>query len=427
VRRPEATASEAGGLVLREVVAGYGARTVLDGVSVRSDRGEVVGLIGPNGSGKTTIVRVAARGLRPRSGSVSVAGQDPYRGSARQAARLMAVVPQDVAPAFEFTVLEMVLLGRAPHRSPWGGAGGEDWGRVREAMHLADVQHLGDRFMGSLSGGERQRVILAQALAQDAPVLVLDEPTTHLDLSHVVGMLGLVRRLAREEGKAVLAVFHDLNLAAAYCDRVYALDRGRIMAEGRPASVITHDLVASVFGVEAAVGQDPSTGLPTVLPGPEPAPWPRSAARAHVVGGAGRGAGAMRLLAELGFAVSCGVLHATDTDALVSERLGLVRVTVPAFSSVGDEDVAECAPLLAAARVVVVADPPFGPGNVANLRMALRAAEVGVPIVLLDREPVGERDFTDGVASELWARLSSVAAVVRTEEELAATVAGVPR
>src|SRR4029077_14038665 len=116
------------------------------------------------------------------------------------------------------------------------GTGLTDWPLVREAMRRADVQHLADRSMGSLSGGERQRVVLAQALAQDAPVLILDEPTTHLDLAHVVGMLGLVRRLAREEGAAVLAVFHDLNLAAAYCDRIYALDRGRVVAAGGPAA-----------------------------------------------------------------------------------------------------------------------------------------------------------------------------------------------
>src|SRR5437773_2923041 len=211
----------------------------------------MTGLIGPNGSGKTTLVRVASRGLPPRSGTVRVAGRDPYGMPARRAARTVAVVPQEVAPAFAYTALEIVLMGRTPYVSPWGGGTPDDWAAVRRAMQATNVHHLADRPIEELSGGERQRVILAQALAQDAPVLVLDEPTTHLDIRHVVEILALVRSLARDGGRAVLSIFHDLNLASQYCDRIYALAGGRVVAEGSPGAVLTPALVRDIFGIEA--------------------------------------------------------------------------------------------------------------------------------------------------------------------------------
>ena len=253
------------GLTLDRVTAGYGGgRPVLDRVSMTVLPSEVVGLIGPNGSGKTTLVRVASRGLRPSDGAATVAGHDPYALSARAVARLVAVVPQEMTPAFAFTVREVVTMGRAPHVSPWGGTSSLDEAIARRAMKLTDVERLQDRYLAELSGGERRRVVLAQALAQDAPTLLMDEPTTHLDLRHMVDLLTLVRRLASEEGKAVLAIFHDLSLAAATCDRLYALSGGRVVAAGTPEEVVTPDLLRTVFGVEAEVAVSPSTGRPAV-------------------------------------------------------------------------------------------------------------------------------------------------------------------
>jgi iron complex transport system ATP-binding protein len=232
--------------------------------------GEVVGLVGPNGSGKTTLVRVASRSLRPKSGRVLVGGVDPYGLPARRAARGVAVVPQDVQPAFSFTALEVALMGRAPYRSAWSLGGGEDWAIVRRAMEATGVAELADRPMEELSGGERRRVVLAQVLAQDAPVVLLDEPTTHLDLLHVVELHGIVRRMATDGAKAVLAIFHDLTLAASTCDRMYALAGGRIVAEGTPEEVVTRELLADVYGVKAEILPNPSTGRPMVALGTTP-------------------------------------------------------------------------------------------------------------------------------------------------------------
>jgi iron complex transport system ATP-binding protein len=343
---------------------------------------------------------------------VRVQGLDPYALSAREAARLIAVVPQELNPAFDYSVLEMVLMGRSPYRSSWGR--GDDWGQVRRAMAASNVQHLAERGMGELSGGERQRVILAQALAQDAPVLLLDEPTTHLDMRHVVEILTLVRGLARGENRAVLAIFHDLNLASAYCDRIYVLSEGRVVAQGPPAEVVTSRLIRDVFGVETEVTVGGATGRPAVVVAPALSVIGGlgPSERAHVIGGAGRGAGVLRLLVERGFDVTIGVLHAGDTDESVAERLNLLRVTVPPFSTIDARSAADCRELVDEASLLVVCDAPFGPGNLENLRLALEAATRGTRTILVEQIPIEERDFTGGLATNLWHALGRVVTVV---------------
>ena len=406
-------------LIVEGVTAGYGpAPPVVHDVSLSVRTGEVVGLVGPNGSGKTTLVRVASRTLRPTAGRVRIAGRDPFTMSGREAARLVAVVPQDVVPAFSFTALEVVLMGRTPYRSAFGGGGPDDWARTRAAMVAASVQHLADRPLEELSGGERQRVVLAQALAQEAPVLLLDEPTSHLDIRHVVDVLAIVRGLAEREGAAVLAILHDLNVASIVCDRLVVLHRGRVVAEGAPGSVITDPLLRDVYGVQAEIVADHASGRPTVrLGAPRPTPVPLGR-RAHVVGGAGRAAPLLRKLSEVGFEVSVGVLHGSDTDEAVAERLNLVRVSVPPFSAIDAASAEGCRRLMEAADLLVVCDVPFGPGNVENLRLALAAARSGVRTVLLEEVPIADRDFTGGEATELWEALRGFATVARSYDEV---------
>ncbi len=404
-------------LVFEGVRAGYGAADVLKGVSLAVRPGEVVGLVGPNGCGKTTLVRVASRALKPSGGSVRLIGNDPYELSSKEAARLVAVVPQDVIPAFSFDVLDFVLMGRAPYLSRWTGGGPEDWAKAREAMEAVGVQHLADRPMDELSGGERRRAVLAQALAQDAPVLLLDEPTTHLDIRHVVEFHQVIRWLADDRQVAVVAVLHDLTLAAALSDRLVAMAGGEIVADGQPEEVVTRSLLRTVYGVVADVEASAATGRPAVVLGPLEHAIVPTGLRVLVVGGAGRGAPLMRLLLERGIHVVAGVLHGSDTDVDVAERLDIEHVSVPAFSEIDEEATAAWRRHAAATDLVVVCDPPLGPGNVRNLELALEQAEAGKPVVLLDSIPIAERDFTGGRATELWERLRARATVTRGYDE----------
>ncbi|HLY75337.1 MAG TPA: heme ABC transporter ATP-binding protein [Planctomycetota bacterium] len=247
------------------IACAYDGADVLSEVTVRLSSGDFVALAGPNGSGKSTLIRALSRVLRPRLGTALLDGQDLYSLPARQSAKSIAVVPQETALEFEFTCEEIVLMGRAPHLGRFEIETELDRAVVKEAMERTATWELRKRSIGELSGGERQRVLLARAFAQEPRVLLLDEPTAHLDLSFQVQILRLVRELRNEKRTAVLASLHDLNLAAAYADRIVLLSKGRIAAAGTPQEVLSERVLRPVFGPEVAVRIHPDTGGPLVL------------------------------------------------------------------------------------------------------------------------------------------------------------------
>lgn len=251
-------------LEARGVACGYGREDVLAGASVAVRPGEFVAVVGPNGSGKTTLLRAMSRVLPPREGAVALEGRDLYALSARESALAIAVVPQETSIEFEFTCGEVVLMGRSPRIGRFGSEGDRDLAVARESMERTGTWELRDRPITELSGGERQRVILARAFAQEPRVLLLDEPTAHLDLAYQVQVLRLVRAMRDERKVAVLATLHDLNLAAAVADRVVLLSKGRVVAEGAPEKVLSEDVLRPVFGPELKVGLHPGTGRPYV-------------------------------------------------------------------------------------------------------------------------------------------------------------------
>ena len=256
-------------LELRGVEATYPGRPttltpVLANVDLQVGAGEMLALIGPNGSGKTTLLRVASGGLRPTAGAALLDGRDLTALAARERARHIAVVPQDGPIPSGLFVREMVSLGRTPYSRLLLGPTLQDRQAVAWALEAAGVEDLAERFVDELSGGERQRVILARALAQQASVLLLDEPTANLDLHHQVAMLELVRGLSREHGLAVLTAVHDLQLAALYCDRVALLSAGQLVSQGSPEAVLTAPLLLEAFGQRVVLSAHPTHGVPLV-------------------------------------------------------------------------------------------------------------------------------------------------------------------
>jgi iron complex transport system ATP-binding protein len=252
-------------LRLINLSAGYGARLILRSVSFTINAGQVLALVGPNGAGKSTLIRVLSGVLRVRGGEARLNGTDLLGLSPAERARRVAVVPQLVHLPEAFTVSEIVLMGRTPHLPLWAGEGRRDCEVAWAAMGRARVEALADRRVDELSGGEQQRVVLARALAQEPQVLLLDEPTAHLDLKHQIGVLDLVQTLAREENLAVLMTLHDLNLAALYADQVALMQRGEIVAQGTARDVFTADQLSRVYGVEISVGVHPVRGTPVVM------------------------------------------------------------------------------------------------------------------------------------------------------------------
>ena len=237
----------------------------LERVSLRAGAGELVGLLGPNGAGKSTLVRLAAGLARPTSGEVRLAGLDPFTAPRREVARVCALVPQEPRVAWPFTVREAVMMGRASRQGLLAVASRFDRGAVDGALAACDLVHLADRRLDALSGGERRRVFFARALAQEPRVLLLDEPTAFLDLAHQVAAMRMAEVAARA-GLCVVAVLHDLNLAAASCDRLVVLSSGRVVAEGAPAEVLSAERVREVWGVPVWRGVNADTGKPVVLP-----------------------------------------------------------------------------------------------------------------------------------------------------------------
>ncbi len=251
-------------LSIDDVTIRYEARTILHGVSLSVNAGEVLALIGPNGVGKSTLIRACSGNLKPIGGHITIDGQEVYRLRVEDRAKLIAVVPQAMRLPETFSVFETVLMGRTPYLGWLGREGETDRSAVQAALDRTSTLGLAERLIGELSGGEQQRVLIARALAQAARTLLLDEPTAHLDLKHQSSILSLVCDLAHAENYAVLIALHDLNLAAQYADRVALLSNRTVAAIGTAEAVLTEGNLSSAYGLRITVYEHPAHGAPLV-------------------------------------------------------------------------------------------------------------------------------------------------------------------
>ncbi|SEV90060.1 heme ABC transporter ATP-binding protein [Halobacterium jilantaiense] len=372
---------------------------ILDDVSTTVPDGRLVGVVGPNGAGKSTLLRAMNGVVDPDAGTVLVDGEAVHDLSSKAASRRIATVPQDTHVSFDFTVRQTVEMGRHPHQPRFGSDSDPD--AVDRAMERAEVAQFADRDVTSLSGGEKQRVLLARALAQDAPILLLDEPTASLDVNHQVRTLELVRGLADSDDRAVVAAIHDLDLAARYCDELVLVADGEVLDSGLPRDVLTPEAIRSAFDARVAVGTDPATGSPTVTPLPDADA--DLDARVHVLGGGDTATPLVRELVDAGAAVSVGPVVAGDTDHETAERFGLDCVTVDPFGPPGDEADARAREHVAAADAVVVAADAADWGANASLRSAAERAVVVGETALGDAGTASTRVATGDVADAVAA------------------------
>lgn len=252
-------------LQITDLSVRYGERFALREVSLDLPPGSFVAVLGPNGAGKSTLVRALTRLVKPDSGEIRCGGRLLKEWGTAELARTIAVAPQDVWAPFEYSVLEMVLMGRSPHLSGMGLESEAEVALARRSLARLKLAGLEARPIQTLSGGERQRVLLARVLAQDAPVVILDEPTAHLDIAHQQRTLALMAELNRE-GRTVVVVLHDLNLASLYCPRLVLLADGRIAGDGTSEEVLTQERLTEIYGARVLVSRHPQTGRPVVLP-----------------------------------------------------------------------------------------------------------------------------------------------------------------
>lgn len=253
-------------LAASDLSVGYDAATVIDGLDVEIETGRVTTIVGPNGCGKSTLLRTLSRLLKPTSGQVMLDGRDIASHRPKEVARILGLLPQNPVAPDGLTVADLVSRGRHPHQSWYRQWSRDDELAVARAMDLTSTTELADRVVESLSGGQRQRVWIAMTLAQETDLVLLDEPTTYLDLAHAVDVLDLVDELRHDHGKTVVMVLHDLNLAARYSDSLIVMRDGAIVAEGAPNDVLTPQLLQEAFGLASQILVDPVSGTPMVVP-----------------------------------------------------------------------------------------------------------------------------------------------------------------
>ncbi len=397
----------------------YDSTKILENVSFSVQTGMFLGILGPNGSGKTTLLKSISRVLKPRKGTVLLDEANIYRMKTVDVAKKLAVVPQESSIGFSFTVQNIVLMGRSPHLSRFQSETPEDLAIAKKAMEYTGTLHLANRLITELSGGERQRVIIARALTQQPKVLLLDEPTTHLDIGNQLEIMDLIKQLCVDKQMLVVGVFHDFNLAARYCDSVILLKKGKIVAAGSVANTLTSENIKRVFGIDTIVNKHPVTALPYVIPISHPKDQQSRNFSVHLICGAGTGSTLMKILSDEGYIVTAGVLNSMDTDHETAHLLGIRIVEEAPLSPIADAVHAANLELVCKANAVILTSIPFGRGNMRNLEAAKAAVEKGIPTLVIDEVPAKDRDFTQGQATALMTELKKKGAVfVKSQEEL---------
>jgi len=397
----------------------YGSIKALDNVNFSVREGEFVGILGPNGSGKTTVLRSISRVLKPHKGTILIGDENIYEMKTVEVAKQLAVVPQSTPVTFDFTSLEVVLMGRNPHMPRFKMESKEDLAIARNSMELTRTWEFADRPVTELSGGERQRVIIARALTQEPQILLLDEPTTHLDISNQLEIMDLIKHLCKTKKLLIVAVFHDFNLAARYCDSIILLNDGKIVAVGESNETLTSQNVRKVFSVDTIVKKHPITGFLHVIPISKPRNQQQKSLSIHLISGGGTGSPVMKTLLDEGYRVTAGVLNLLDTDQETAQLLKIPTTSEAPFSPITEEAHRANLKMIRKANVLVITPTQFGAGNLKNLNAAETALKEGIPTILLEDGSIEERDFTNGKATNYLTKLKNNGAItVKSTSEL---------
>ena len=428
VGRPTKEQSELDALLeVESITFGYGREPLLYEVSMQVQSGEMVGLLGPNGSGKTTLLRLLSGVLFPQHGTIYLQGRDLRQWGRRSIAQRIALVPQELHMPFAFTVDEMVYLGRTPFvHTVLGSNTQQDGEIVADAMRISGVDALTGRIFNELSGGERQRVMIAMALAQQPSILLLDEPTSHLDIKYQIETLELVQRLNREQHVTIIAAMHDLNLASRYFPRLLLFQRG-VVADAGPAEVLEPGLLRRVYGIDVQVGIMRGAKHLSILP-PEDTHDEQEnehQPHVHVVCGGGSGEVLMRGLADAHIPFVAGALNIGDSDYTLALRLADDVIVEQPYAPISQETTARVRASLNNVSIVVVCPMPVGTGNIVLLQEVVRAVQQGLNVLLLapnetqgaemeslQQTGIMVRDYTGGQGIMLIQQLLDSGAIV---------------
>ncbi len=389
--------------------AGYRDHPVLKQIGLLVHEHQFIGIIGPNGSGKSTLMQVLARSLKPESGVILLRGSDPDTISYREFGKRVGLVAQESEIPFAYTVYDIVMMGRNPHIPRFRQPGEVDHAVVRSALQKTGTLEFSTRSITSLSGGERQRVLIARVLAQDPDLLLLDEPFAHIDLHHQHELIRLIKETTKGT-KAVIGVFHDINLAASYCDHLILVHNGSIRASGTPREILQESLIREIFQVTPVIGENPVTGTPHLYISGWGGEYAGNKLDVYVISGGGTGTALIPYLVSEGHHVRCGVLSENDADCQTARRYGIEVIAEPPFSRITlEHEMLVHEQILQVDRVIVTA-MPVGWGNYPNIRVLERIPPEKIILVLPDADPLIP-DYTAGAATNLLTKLITTGAV----------------
>jgi iron complex transport system ATP-binding protein len=402
--------NEQHGINTENLRAGYDTQDIIKFVNCSFPEGTFTGIIGPNGSGKTTLLKAFSRVI-PSSGVLELNGKAVSEYSPAELGMALGFVPQDEGRPFSYSVMQVVLMARYARTSRFAALTPEDFNRCRQALEETGVAHLSDRSIQTLSGGEWQRVLIARALAQETRVLLLDEPTSHLDLSHQSDILSLMRNLA-SSGSTIIGVFHDLNMAALYCDRLIMIRNGQVVADDTPAQVLTPERISEVYGTDVVASVHPATGrtflMPLSAPGRDMTPDKNQ--NVLVISGGGSGSDLMHFLSRKGYTLTAGILATTDTDYFTVKAMQIPCVEVLPFSQIPAHSLARFRTLLGQADGIILSVHPVGTGNLSILLALLEADPTRVIIHLIEGREFSSYDYTQGAASAAFSEICTAGA-----------------
>ena len=399
-------------MILRtdKLAVGYGRKTVVGGIDIALLKGQFVCLLGPNGSGKSTILKTIVRILTPLGGEAYISDQAISKMSNQDMAKTTAVVLTDPVSAGLLTAYDVVMLGRHPHTGFTGRPTARDGEKVIEVLGMVNAETIAHRYFGELSDGEKQKVLLARALAQEPQLVVLDEPTSHLDARHRIEVMLILRQLTRDRGVTVIASLHDIDLAMKACDVAILVKDERILACGTPEDVLTESLVAQLYGLERATFDTRLGGVELRGSG--------GGQPVFVVAGGGSGAAVYRALVKHGFSIITGVLAENDIDCHIAASVGATVVKGPAFEDISQKDIAEAVALIGTVRQVIDAGFPVGSANGQNIELLRVALAAGVTVHTLRRQVEAEGLFGPVAAGFTYSHdfFELVSAVKRTAD-----------
>ncbi len=378
---------------------------ILKDINLTVKKGEFVGIIGPNGSGKTTLLK-CINGILKSKEDIIINSLNKKDLSTKKIAREIALMHQNTNVSFPFPTIDVVVMGRYPHIGKFGNEGKKDYEIAKKNMEFTDTLKLRDIPITKVSGGEKQKVLFAKVLTQETDIILLDEPTSNLDIKHQEQIFEYSKKICHK-GKTVIAAVHDLKIATRYCSKLVLLKDGKIISKGEPKKVLTSENLSFAYGVNAIVYKNRITGMLDIyLHGKKK----DNEKHVHVIGGGGSSSGVMRELFENGFDVSTGVIAEGDSDLELAKMLGLKYIVCDPFSDIDEEAMNKNIEMIKDSYMTILCNMPFGNYNIKNLE----AAKFADKLVIIESDNRENRDFTGGRATEIFNELKKKAITVNT-------------